>query len=396
MRVPSSGKVVGGREVELMVQAVQDLRLTGQESNEEFEGGLSRFTGASWTSTVNSGSSANLVAISALDLEPGDEVITVACGFPTTVNPIFLQGAVPVFVDVTLPTYNVDVGAIEDAMSARTRAIVLAHTLGNPFNLDTVMAYARHHDLQVVEDCCDALGATYHGQHVGTFGDYGTLSFYPAHQITTGEGGAVFSKRQNRLAVDSIKGWGRDCYCPPAKENTCGQRFNQQHGTLPFGYDHKYTYSRLGFNLKMTDIQASCGLAQLERLEGFVSSRRRNWAFLRKRLETCSDFLILPEPTPNSEPSWFGFCMTLTDKCDFDRHTLTSYLAQEGVDSRNLFGGNLTKQPYMRGRNWRISGELTNTDIVMNRSFWIGVWPGLNEEHLEYASQKIETFLGVR
>ena len=396
MRVPSSGKVVGGREVELMVQAVQDLRLTGQESNEEFEGGLSRFTGASWTSTVNSGSSANLVAISALDLQPGDEVITVACGFPTTVNPILLQGAVPVFVDVSIPTYNVDVSALEAAVTSKTKAIVLAHTLGNPFNMTSVLELACDHGLQLVEDCCDALGATYRGRHVGLFGNLATLSFYPAHQITTGEGGAVFSSNpRSRAAIDSIKGWGRDCYCPPAKENTCGQRFNQQHGTLPFGYDHKYTYSRLGFNLKMTDIQASCGLAQLERLEGFVSSRRRNWAFLRKRLETCSEFLILPEPTKHSEPSWFGFCMTLTDRCDFDRHTLTSYLAQEGVDSRNLFGGNLTKQPYMKGRNFRVSGELTNTDIVMNRSFWIGVWPGLNEAHLEYASQKIETFLGV-
>lgn len=395
VRVPCSGKVVGQREKELMHEAVDDGWLTAGRWNADFEEGLAKATGAAWAATVNSGSSANLVAISALGLQPGDEVITVAAGFPTTVNPILLAGATPVFVDVDIPTYNVDVAALEAAVTPKTRAIVLAHTLGNPFDVDLVREICRRHRLRLIEDCCDALGATYAGIGVGTFGDYGTLSFYPAHQITTGEGGAVFSRIHDRVAAESIRDWGRDCYCAPGASNTCGERFTQKHGDLPYGYDHKFVYSRLGYNLKMTDMQAACGVAQLESLPGFVAKRRENWSYLRKRLETCAEFLILPEATPYSEPSWFGFAMTMTDACDFARHNLTSYLAQEGVDSRNLFGGNLTRQPYMQGRNFRISGELKNTDIITERTFWIGCWPGLGEEQLEYAADRIETFLGV-
>lgn len=396
LRVPCSGKVLGEPEKALMHQAVEDLWLTAGRWNQRFEEGLVKATGGVWAATVNSGSSANLVAISALGLKTGDEVITVACGFPTTVNPIILNAATPVFVDVDL-TYNADPGLIADAITDKTKAIVLAHTLGNPFDIGAVMELADVHGLKVVEDCCDSLGSTYLDKPVGTFGDLATLSFYPAHQITTGEGGAVFSSVPGlRGTVDSIRDWGRDCWCPPGAENTCGYRFEQQHGSLPFGYDHKYVYSRLGYNLKMTDMQAACGVAQLDRLEGFIAKRRENWSWLRKRLESCSEFLILPEPTPHSKPSWFGFCLTMKENCDFRRPDFLAYLAQEGVDSRQLFGGNLTRQPYMRGRNFRIHGSLKNTDVITEKTFWIGCWPGLNEEHLEWSANRIETFLGVR
>lgn len=380
-----------------MHEAVEDLWLTAGRFNTQFEKSLTTATGSSWASTVNSGSSANLVATSVLELQAGDEVLTVAAAFPTTVNPILLAGAVPVFVDVQIPTYNVDIGLMAEAITPKTKAIVLAHTLGNPFDIAAVIELADVHGLKVLEDCCDALGSTYHSKHVGTFGDLGTLSFYPAHQITTGEGGAVFSSVPGlRGSVDSVRDWGRDCWCAPGAQNTCGYRFEQQHGDLPFGYDHKYVYSRLGYNLKMTDIQAACGVAQLERLEGFIQARRNNWAWLRQRLKTCEEFLILPEPTPHSNPSWFGFCVTMKESCDFRRPDFLGYLQQEGIDSRQLFAGNLTRQPYMRGRKFRIHGSLSNTDLITQKTFWIGCWPGLTEEHLEYSANRMETFLGVR
>ena len=402
--VPSSGKVVGAPEIHNLVDASLDCWLTTGRFNDQFEARLAAYLGVDTVTTVNSGSSANLVAFSTLTsptlgeraILAGDEIITVAAGFPTTVNPALQFGAVPVFVDVDIPGYNANVALIEEAVTPRTRAIVLAHTLGNPFNLDEVTRIARKHNLWLIEDCCDALGARYNGKHVGTFGDLATLSFYPAHQITMGEGGAVFTRNPElKVAIDSHRDWGRDCWCAPGKANTCGKRFEWKLGDLPQGYDHKYIYSHLGYNLKITDMQAACGLAQLDRLEGFIATRRKNWAFLRNRLASCEEFLILPEPTPKSEPSWFAFPITLRDNCDFTRPQLVSYLDQQKVDSRQLFAGNLTRQPYMKGRKYRIHGALTNTDVIMERTFWIGVYPAISEEMLDYAATKIEEFLGV-
>lgn len=402
--VPPSGKLIGGEELRLMTDASLDGWLTAGRFNEEFEARLARFIGVKYLLTVNSGSSANLVAFNTLTspklgdraIQVGDEVIGVAAGFPTTVNPILQFGAVPVFVDVELGTYNIDAEKIEAAISPRTKAIMLAHTLGNPYNLDVVTALCKKHNLWLIEDCCDALGSTYDGRMVGTFGDIGTLSFYPAHHITMGEGGAVFTNNSElRQIAESFRDWGRDCYCPPGKDNTCGRRFCWKLGDLPEGYDHKYTYSHLGYNLKITDMQAACGLAQLEKADGFIQRRKNNFGFLKNRLAACEEFLILPEPTPRSEPSWFGFPITLRDNAPTRRADLLDYLNQSHVGTRLLFAGNLTRQPYMQGRNFRISGELTNTDVVMNNTFWIGVQPSLSEEMLDFAASRIETFLGV-
>lgn len=404
MPVPPSGKVVGAPELLNMVDASLDGWLTTGRFNDQFEARLGKFLGMSCVSTVNSGSSANLVAFSALTspklgeraIRPGDEVITVAAGFPTTVNPALQFGAVPVFVDAHIPTYNIDPDKIEEAISPRTRAVMLAHTLGNPYNLDVVTRLAKKHNLWLVEDCCDALGARYDSKTVGTFGDIGTISFYPAHQITMGEGGAVFTKDPElKVLIDSFRDWGRDCYCAPGKDNTCGKRFCWKLGDLPEGYDHKYTYSHLGYNLKISDMQAACGLAQLDRLEGFVAARRRNFDFLKQRLASCEEFLILPEATPKSEPSWFGFPITLRETCDFTRLQLLNYLDQHKIGTRLVFAGNLTRQPYMLGRKFRVSGSLENTDVIMNRTFWIGVYPGLTEDMLDYAATRIEQFAGV-
>jgi CDP-6-deoxy-D-xylo-4-hexulose-3-dehydrase len=355
--------------------------------------------------TVNSGSSANLVAFMALTsprlgdraIRPGDEVIGVAAGFPTTVNPILQAGAVPVFVDVTLPTYNIDPALIEAAITPRTKAIMLAHTLGNPFNLEVVTALCRKHGLWLVEDCCDALGSTYQGQKVGTFGDIGTLSFYPAHHLTMGEGGAVFTRSAElRKILESFRDWGRDCFCPPGKDNTCCNRFGWKLGDLPQGYDHKYIYSHLGYNLKITDMQAACGLAQLDRLEGFIAARKTNFAFLRDRLRSCEEHLILPEATEGSDPSWFGFLLSLREGARAQRLDLLNHLNERRIGTRLLFAGNLIRQPYMAGRTFRVSGDLGNTDFVMNQTFWIGVYPGLTEPMLDYAASEIERFLGVK
>lgn len=402
--VPPSGKVIGADELKLMVEASLDGWLTTGRFNEEFEQKLAKFIGVKHLITVNSGSSANLVAFNTLTsprlgeraIVPGDEVIGVAAGFPTTVNPILQFGAVPVFVDIEIGTYNIDASKIEAAISPKTKAIMLAHTLGNPFNLDVIMAICKKHNLWLVEDCCDALGSTYNGQMVGTFGDIATLSFYPAHHITMGEGGAVFTNNQElKLIAESFRDWGRDCYCPPGKDNTCGKRFCWKLGNLPEGYDHKYTYSHLGYNLKITDMQAACGVAQLAKAGDFIRQRRENFKFLKERLSSCQEFIILPETTPQSDPSWFGFPITLRKNAPVSRVDLLTYLDQEKVGTRLLFAGNLTRQPYMLGKTYRISGELTNSDVVMNDTFWIGVQPALSQEMLEYSASKIETYLGI-
>lgn len=401
--IPAAGKVIGATELQHLVDASLDGWLTTGRFNDAFEKRLAAFLGIKHVLTVNSGSSANLLALAALTspklgdraLKPGDEVIGVAAGFPTTVNPILQYGMVPVFVDVDIPTYNIDVTKLEAAISDKTRAIMLAHTLGNPYNLSEITRIAKKHNLWLIEDCCDALGSTYNGQLAGTFGDIGTLSFYPAHHITMGEGGAVFTNNdQLKRIVESFRDWGRDCYCAPGKDNTCGKRFGWQLGSLPVGYDHKYTYAHLGYNLKITDMQAACALAQMERLPKFVESRKQNYALLKQQLLTSEEFLILPEATPGSDPSWFGFPITIRETAGVSRVDLLKYLDQHKIGVRLLFAGNLTRQPYMHGRDFRISGELANTDIVMNDSFWIGIYPGLNESMLSYAAEKITTFFG--
>lgn len=402
--VPVSGKVIGAKELQLMVEASLDGWLTTGRFNAMFEERLAKFLGVKHLITVNSGSSANLVAFSTLTstrlgeraIKPGDEVIGVAAGFPTTVNPILQFGAVPVFVDVDLATHNIDADKIEAAISPKTRAIMLAHSLGNPFNLEVVTSLCKKYNLWLVEDCCDALGASYDGKLVGTFGDIATLSFYPAHHITMGEGGAVFTNNAElKLIAESFRDWGRDCYCPPGKDNTCNKRFCWQLGDLPEGYDHKYTYSHLGYNLKITDMQAACALAQMDRLEDFIARRRTNFAYLKERLATCAEFLHLPEATPNSEPSWFGFPLILKTSSGIKRADLINFLEQNKIGTRLLFAGNLTRQPYMIGRKYRVSGDLTNTDVVMNQTFWLGTFPGLQIEHLDYMVEKLEEFFGL-
>ncbi len=402
--VPPSGKLMGAQELKYMVEASLDGWLTTGRFNAEFEKKLAVFIGIKHLITVNSGSSANLVAFNTLTspklgeraIKKGDEVIGVAAGFPTTVNPILQFGAVPVFVDVDSLTHNIDASKIEAAISPKTKAIMLAHSLGNPFNLDVVTALCKKYNLWLVEDCCDALGSTYRGQMVGTFGDIATLSFYPAHHITMGEGGAVFTKHDELKSIaESFRDWGRDCYCQPGKDNTCGKRFCQQLADLPFGYDHKYTYSHLGYNLKITDMQAACGLAQLERAPEFIKARKDNFAFLKNRLKACEEFISLPEATEHSDPSWFGFPITLKENCPVSRLDLLTYLDQNKIGTRLLFAGNLTRQPYMAGANYRVSGDLINTDIVMNNTFWVGVQPSLSKEMMEFSAQKIESYLGV-
>ena len=406
--VPVSGKVIGAKELQLMVEASLDGWLTTGRFNAMFEERLAKFLGVKYLITVNSGSSANLVAFSALTssklgeraIKPGDEVIGVAAGFPTTVNPILQFGAVPVFVDVELSTHNIDASLIEAAITPKTKAIMLAHSLGNPFNVELVSALCKKYNLWLVEDCCDALGATYKGQMVGTFGDIGTLSFYPAHHITMGEGGAVFTNNAElKLIAESFRDWGRDCYCPPGKDNTCDKRFcwtkKELGGDLPDGYDHKYTYSHLGYNLKISDMQAACALGQMDRLDEFIATRRANFAYLKNKLQSCAEVLHLPEATPNSEPSWFGFPLVLKESSGVKRTDLINFLDQNKIATRLLFAGNLTKQPYMAGRNFRVSGSLTNTDTVMNQTFWLGTFPGLGEPQLDYIADKLEEFFGL-
>lgn len=402
--VPPSGKLLGASELKNMVEASLDGWLTTGRFNDAFEKKLAAYLGVDYLITVNSGSSANLVAFSTLTsprlgkraIVAGDEVIGVAAGFPTTVNPILQFGAVPVFVDVDLATYNISAELVEAAITPKTKAIMLAHTLGNPYNLDVIVALCKKYNLWLIEDCCDALGSSYNGKLVGTFGDIGTMSFYPAHHITMGEGGAVFTNNPElKLIAESFRDWGRDCYCAPGKDNTCNKRFCWKLGNLPEGYDHKYTYSHLGYNLKITDMQAACGLAQLDRIDEFVSARKSNFHYLKERLASCAEFLILPEATLHADPSWFGFPITLRDTCPVSRLDLLTYLDQCKVGTRLLFAGNLTRQPYMIGRHFRVSGSLVNTDIIMNNTFWIGVQPALTQEMMDYSVSKIEEFLGV-
>lgn len=402
--IPPSGKVIGAPEIKNMVEASLDGWLTTGRFNDQFEARLADFLGVKHVATVNSGSSANLVAFSTLTsprlgdraIKPGDEVIGVAAGFPTTVNPILQCGAIPVFVDVDIPTYNIDATKIEAAIGPKTKAIMLAHTLGNPFNLSIVTELCKKYHLWLIEDCCDALGSRYQGKLVGTFGDIGTLSFYPAHHITMGEGGAVFTNNSElKSIIESFRDWGRDCYCAPGKDNTCGKRFGWQLGDLPLGYDHKYIYSHMGYNLKITDMQAACALAQIDRLEGFIEARRNNFAFLKGRLKSLEEFLVLPEATPGAEPSWFGFPISIREDADISRVDLLKYLDQYRIGTRLLFAGNLTRQPYFQGRYYRVSGELTITDKVMNNTFWIGVYPGLNDIMLDHVGDRLETFFGV-
>ena len=402
--IPPSGKLLGEEELQNMVAASLDGWLTTGRFNAEFESKLAAFLGVKHCLTVNSGSSANLVAFTTLTspklgeraIRKGDEVIGVAAGFPTTVNPIVQFGAVPVFVDVDIKTHNVNTDLIEAAITPKTKAIMLAHALGNPFNVGKVKELCNKYNLWLIEDTCDALGAEFNGQKCGTFGDIGTLSFYPAHHMTMGEGGAVFMNNTKlKVIAESFRDWGRDCYCAPGCDNTCGCRFEQKHGDLPFGYDHKYVYSHAGYNLKITDMQAACGLAQLDKLDFFIQRRRENYTYLRNRLETLTEFLELPEPTPNSNPSWFGFPLTLKPEAGVTRVELTRFLDDNKIGSRLLFAGNLLKQPYFKDVEYRVVGDLTNTDITMNYTFWLGVQPALTFEQLDFVGDKLEEFFGL-
>jgi len=400
-QVPVSGKVIDGNDLSAVVDSALDCWFTTGRFAEDFERKLARFVGVRCASLVNSGSSANLLAISALtspklgdrQLKPGDEVITVAAGFPTTLNPIIQNRLIPVFVDVTLPTYEIDVSQLEAALSEKTKAIFIAHTLGNVFDLDAVSAFAKKHGLWLIEDCCDALGSTWKGQTVGTFGDIATCSFYPAHHITMGEGGAVLTDKPNlQVLIESFRDWGRDCWCDPGKDNTCGKRFDWQLGTLPCGYDHKYTYSHIGYNLKATDMQAALGASQIEKLPKFVARRKENFQYLSAKLKPLEECLMLPEATPGSDPSWFGFPIGVRENAPFGRDELIHALEEKKIATRLLFGGNLLRQPAYEGCQYRVIGELRNTDFVMNNVFWIGVHPGLTPEMLDFVASSMLTF----
>lgn len=400
--VPVSGRVFGAEEIGLLVDSSLDFWLTTGRFSDQFEKKFAQYMGVRHALLCNSGSSANLLALSALTspklgqikLNPGDEVITVAAGFPTTVNPILQNGLVPVFVDIETATHNIDTSQLEAARSDKTRAIMIAHTLGNPFDLATVTDFCKTHNLYLIEDNCDALGATYNGKLTGTFGDLATISFYPAHHITMGEGGCVIThKPALKKLVESFRDWGRDCWCPPGVDNTCGKRFDWQLGTLPHGYDHKYTYSHIGYNLKLTDMQAAVGVAQLDRLDDFIATRRQNWGYLRSKLEPLEDYFHLPVAAANSEPSWFGFLLSVRQGAPFNRNQLIAHLTEHKIGTRLLFGGNLTRQPAYANRPWRAVGDLTNTDFTMTNSFWVGIYPGLTAEMLDYIAGTIHAFV---
>lgn len=403
--VPVAGRVFDASDVRSLVDSSLDFWLTTGRFAEEFERGLAQFFGLKWAVMVNSGSSANLLAVSCLTsptlgqkaLAPGDEVITVAAGFPTTVNPIVQNRLVPVFVDVTIPTYNLDVEQLEAARSPRTKAVLAAHTLGNPFDLAAVESFCRQHDLWLIEDCCDALGSTCQGRLVGTFGDLATLSFYPAHHITTGEGGAVVTRDSRlRRLLESFRDWGRDCWCDPGKENTCGKRFQWQSGGLPCGYDHKYTYSHVGYNFKATDMQAAVGVSQLRKLPEFIAARKRNFRLLREGLTGLEHVLILPEATPGADPSWFGFPLAVRPEAPFARPELIRWLEDRKIATRLLFGGNLTRQPAYENVAFRKIGDLARSDFVMNQVFWLGVYPGLTPEMIDYVVRMVREFVEQR
>jgi CDP-4-dehydro-6-deoxyglucose reductase, E1 len=391
--VPVSGRVFDAEDMQSLVDSSLDFWLTTGRFAGQFEKQFARWFGIRTATLVNSGSSADLLAVTALTspklgdrrLRPGDEVITVAAGFPTTVNPIIQNGLVPVFVDEDIPTYNIDVKRLEEARSERTRAVVIAHTLGNPFDAGAVTEFVKKYDLWLVEDCCDAVGATYAGQKVGTFGDLATVSFYPAHHITMGEGGCVLAEKPLlKTIIESFRDWGRDCWCEPGNANTCGKRFDWELGELPCGYDHKYTYSHIGYNLKMTDMQAAVGVSQLKKLPEFIEKRRANFRALREGLQDLEEFFILPEATPRSEPSWFGFPIAVRSEAPFNRNQAIAFLENRKIATRLLFGGNLLRQPAYQGIRHRVVGSLENTDFIMNQVFWVGVYPGINSEMLTY------------
>jgi CDP-6-deoxy-D-xylo-4-hexulose-3-dehydrase len=403
--IPVTGKILDEQDILMGVDAMLDGWLTAGRCAIEFERELARYFGSRFSFLVNSGSSANLLAFYSLTspklgdraIKAGDEVITVAAGFPTTVNPMIQFGCIPVFLDIDIPTYNIRAEDIEGAVTPRTKAIMIAHTLGNPFNLGEVMRVAQKYNLWVIEDDCDSLGATYRGKKTGTFGDLATLSFYPAHHITMGEGGAVLvNNAKLKKIVESFRDWGRDCWCAPGMDNTCGERFCQQLGDLPEGYDHKYTYSHIGFNLKATDMQAAVGLSQLNKADQFVARRRENFQNLKKRFELLKDYFILPEATSEADPSWFGFLLTIRPESGLDRNELVQYLESNKIGTRLLFGGNLTKQPAYKNVPYRIYNNLTNTDTVMNHSFWLGVWPGLTTIHYDYIEEVIKAYISKK
>ena len=399
--IPVSGKVIDEEDVLWGIESMMDAWLTAGRFSVKLERELARYFGSRFSLLVNSGSSANLVAFYALTspklkeraIKPGDEIITVAAGFPTTINPMIQFGCIPVFLDVEIPTYNIKVEDIEKAISPKTKAIMLAHALGNPFNLSVVMAIAKKYNLWVIEDDCDSLGATYEGKKTGTFGDLATLSFYPAHHITMGEGGAVLINNASlKKVAESFRDWGRDCWCAPGKDNTCGERYCQQLGELPDGYDHKYTYSHMGFNLKVTDMQAAVGLSQLTKADHFVARRKENHAMLLGMFKEFEEHFILPVATENSDPSWFGFMLTIRENSPINRNKFVEYLENNKIGTRLFFGGNLLRQPAYSHINYRKIGNLENTDLVMNNSFWLGVWPGLEKKHYEYIIDVVRNY----
>ena len=403
--VPVSGRVFDEDDLALLVDSSLDFWLTTGRYAEAFEEQFARYMGVRHAVLCNSGSSANLLAVASLTspklgerrLQPGDEILTVAAGFPTTVNPALLYGLVPVFVDVDPTTHNVDPTKLEEAVGPRTKVVMLAHTLGNPFDLDAVTRVAEEHGLWFVEDNCDAVGSTYRGKRTGSFGDLATVSFYPAHHLTMGEGGCVLAPSGSmRKLVESFRDWGRDCWCAPGKENTCGRRFDWQLGDLPYGYDHKYIYSHIGYNLKATDMQAAVGVAQLKKLPGFVEARRRNWARLREGLADLSEHFLLPEPTPGSDPSWFGFVLSVRTDAPFTRNDFVQFLDSRRIATRQVFAGNLLRQPAYEGMPHRVVGDLANTDFVAEQSLWIGVYPGLTAEMLDFVIASVHEFVDAR
>jgi CDP-4-dehydro-6-deoxyglucose reductase, E1 len=402
--VPPSGKVIDAEELKMMTEAVLDGWLTTGRFNKEFEKKLGDFLGIKHVLTTNSGSSANLLAFTALTspslgnrkINPGDEIITVAAGFPTTVNPIIQNNCIPVFVDVDIPTYGIKTELLESAYSNKTKAVIIAHTLGNPYDLKAVKRFTEKHNLWLIEDCCDALGSKYDGKKVGVFGDISTLSFYPAHHITMGEGGAVLTNNGKlKRIIESFRDWGRDCHCQPGFDNTCGKRFSQELGRLPAGYDHKYTYTHIGYNLKITDIQAACGVAQLEKIDTFIKARKDNFNYLTECLKEIKEFVYLPKATINSDPAWFGYPITIKPSSSVKRVDLLKYLNQNKIGTRLLFAGNITKQPYFKDIKYRVVGNLNNTDIIMENTFWVGVYPGLTKEMLDHIADSIKVFFGV-